>query len=960
MEDCNDIAKYLLNNGLTNLERLKNSIDPNSVSIMHLGVEEWIAFTHSFAQKVNYFNNDETIPSGDWQAFFEWAKENKNKLEEYDEGEATPHITLFVAFLKLLNFSKESLNQLTKRHLDFYYREVLQLKNKPFKPDEVFTSLHLNKNISEFLVPKGTALNGQKCENGNIRNYKTEKDVVLNKAEITEFKNIYRDNKGVYVKSSEDVKLLNSIYPFGDTINENGDYGFSIASPELKLKDEERNITITIQFIENVSPQYTLVELQGCLKLWYTSEESWVNTSFSLESYTGQEIQIKVSLKPGDAALIAPTIDVHKREHQYPLIKFLFSGESGRKLFLNWSDLSLSNIMIETLATYSENLIVKTDQGIINSKNEFYPFGSLPKKGSKLSIHSDEWINKKILHANLELQWKGLPEDFRVYYEGYYKEYFDDNFRLGVYKNRNAKISSINGEDWFTVSIGKTDTGIPLFKNLKKDGKVDKSSNFIYEVNERYNPEKTKILPIILGLENDFFNIDYPAITTIAIKNDYLIPKPPFAPLVDKINVTITTNSSYSLTNKDVTLFHEYPFGYKKIDQFNEGFLPNLIEEQGECIFGIDNSKPNQLFNVLFQLEEGTENPEKSLNNAQTYSWQYLSENKWMDLSKNFIIENDIDQFLKSALVTFKIPTFNHNNTILPSGKLWIKASIRNHFETTSRIIGVHSQAILSRFNNNENALLHLKDGLEANTISKLINRQAQVKKIEQPYSSFNGRIEEDDQRFYRRISERLRHKDRCVSAFDYNHLILEKFPFIHKVKTINHSVKSKYAIPGEVLVLVVPSMINQKVFNVLKPMISQAKVNHIERFVNARNSMHVEAKVISPKYISVKIKAKVKYHEGYDSAFYNNKLKEDITSLFAPWAYDNTVDIPLGRGIYYSQIVHFIEMLKYVDYIKDLKMVIEGKEVNKFLPNAPEVVLTSVSQNEHEFEIIEKSICTT
>jgi YD repeat-containing protein len=57
------------------------------------------------------------------------------------------------------------------------------------------------------------------------------------------------------------------------------------------------------------------------------------------------------------------------------------------------------------------------------------------------------------------------------------------------------------------------------------------------------------------------------------------------------------------------------------------------------------------------------------------------------------------------------------------------------------------------------------------------------------PYDSFGGRVAEDDSTFYTRVSERLRHKDRAITLFDYERLVLEEFPEIYKVRCLNHTV---------------------------------------------------------------------------------------------------------------------------------------------------------------------------
>ena len=50
------------------------------------------------------------------------------------------------------------------------------------------------------------------------------------------------------------------------------------------------------------------------------------------------------------------------------------------------------------------------------------------------------------------------------------------------------------------------------------------------------------------------------------------------------------------------------------------------------------------------------------------------------------------------------------------------------------------------------------------------------------------GNWQKEAQTSTKRISERLRHKGRAITRFDYERITLEQFPEIWKVKCINHT----------------------------------------------------------------------------------------------------------------------------------------------------------------------------
>ncbi len=66
-----------------------------------------------------------------------------------------PHYALFLAFLRLFAYARAEMNTLTGRHLDFYYREILQLKEKAAVPSRVHLLVELAKQAATHLIVAG-------------------------------------------------------------------------------------------------------------------------------------------------------------------------------------------------------------------------------------------------------------------------------------------------------------------------------------------------------------------------------------------------------------------------------------------------------------------------------------------------------------------------------------------------------------------------------------------------------------------------------------------------------------------------------------------------------------------------------------------------------------------------------------------------------------------------------------
>ncbi|HBC05082.1 MAG TPA: phage baseplate protein, partial [Aequorivita sp.] len=235
---------------------------------------------------------------------------------------------------------------------------------------------------------------------------------------------------------------------------------------------------------------------------------------------------------------------------------------------------------------------------------------------------------------------------------------------------------------------------------------------------------------------------------------------------------------------------------------------------------------------------------------SEKISWSVLSNNSWMELTSDYLLGNTTDNFLKTGIVTITIPReATENNTLLPSGMVWLRAKSPKSFDAVCRFINVHAQVITATFVNNGNELSHLNNGLPAETISKLTERDSAIKSVLQPYNSFGGKPEESDESYYRRVSERIRHRDRAISLWDYEHLILEKFPEVYKVKCLNHTKDNDFHAPGNVAIVVIPDIKNNNAFDIFQPRLSTAKRNEIQNYINELNTFFVSAEIINPDY---------------------------------------------------------------------------------------------------------------
>lgn len=479
-----------------------------------------------------------------------------------------------------------------------------------------------------------------------------------------------------------------------------------------------------------------------------------------------------------------------------------------------------------------------------------------------------------------------------------------------------------------------------------------------------------------LSLTTDFFHKAYAKLLAMALSGDnqdLAVPKQPYTPEIEKIELNYSATIEQVVLDKSETdrqvklqdfndkkiqLFHERPFGQTEehifLKEQDRSFSVDLdllltprYPEVGVLLIGLKEAANQQTISLLIQVAEGSENPlAEPFGPNEGLSWYILCSNEWKPLEPDFKIADTANNFLRSGIVRFVIPQEATNeNTVLEDGYFWVKVVNNKTPDTVAQLFEIKAQALSATFLDQGNELSHLETALPAGTIAKFKERKGGVKKVEQPYSSFGGRPLEKDVDFYRRVSERLRHKSRAVNIWDYEHLVLEAFPQIYKVKCLNHTkvregffepiadetattrlfeeerlVRSELA-PGHVTLVVIPDTTNKNIYDPFKPRASQQLLSEIEDFVSKSCSMHVRYNAINADFEEVRLTFDVKLKKDFDPSFYEVQLNQDIIDFLSPWASGKEADIAFGATVYRSMLIHFIDRLEYVDFVANFEI---------------------------------------
>lgn len=190
----------------------------------------------------------------------------------------SPHLALVFVFIKMFQQLQNNLNGFTRKHLDFFYQDVLRLAPAPAKPDHAFILFELQNQLRQHLIEKGTLLKDGKDNNKAEVLFAADDELVVNRSTIQQVKTLFLNNcqvqetsylEGVYM--AEDARMADGIdKPFKDdppasfatvgakdskytapsanyfTSYPAGRLGFMLASPVLLLNEGKRTINITL------------------------------------------------------------------------------------------------------------------------------------------------------------------------------------------------------------------------------------------------------------------------------------------------------------------------------------------------------------------------------------------------------------------------------------------------------------------------------------------------------------------------------------------------------------------------------------------------------------------------------------------------------------------------------------------------------------------------------------------
>ena len=580
-----------------------------------------------------------------------------------------PDTLLFRTFSNLFETYTKQINGFSKRHLNFYYGDILKQHQQLATPDSTFVYAQLAKK-ELFSLPTGTAFNAGVNNDKEPIVFKNDKSVSLNPATITSGYTLMK-SKGdggafttLYLSNIETPSILKkdeqgaivSWDTFGTTNNATQvAQSIAFASPLLFLNEGERTITFSFALQEEI-PQAFFEKATYFL----STAEDWLALKLSTPEEIAkdkkegkkQPIEVKakdcsltitINLTIEDPAIVPFAKAKEGYSTQWPIFKMSFNEFKSLS-----SPPEINTLTIDVNVTGLKNVVLYNDYGALATKKPFQPLGPTPANDESFYLGSNEIFSKKVSKLSIALDWDNLPQipkstqkgktiqlidAFSYYYEAYNK------YLAGGYKKY--------GEEEDASNEKKSSFWDKIFsKKNNKQGIIDAAVDALVP----FNNESFQVAFELLQYGKwDAFNMNNPngkgetKLYELKGTEDGVLYHQPLFQFDSKtltlsfdkeINATITLvfDISYNYLTKKVKLSVHLKINDKSLEVYDE------VPQRGIT--------PNKLKSLLANLNS-------KLSDSESEIKSYLKANEEK-------IANDIIQFILKETISSK-STFTTN-----------------------------------------------------------------------------------------------------------------------------------------------------------------------------------------------------------------------------------------------------------------------------------------------------------
>jgi hypothetical protein len=359
---------------------------------------------------------------------------------------------------------------------------------------------------------------------------------------------------------------------------------------------------------------------------------------------------------------------------------------------------------------------------------------------------------------------------------------------------------------------------------------------------------------------------------------------------------------------------HLHPFGeiQRPPPQWKGiGMIPNV----DQSMLYIDLSAYTSSVNLLFTLQNEQEMwsddlPQLVWEQAQV---QTTGSIEWTALK---VFSDSTNSLLNSGIVSLQL--------LACSEPPQLRARLMNQPSTATWVCAVTNNAISATWVGPGGGQ-NLSQPLPAGSITKSVSAINGIASIAQPLASWGGYSQLTGRAFDVWMAERLRHKNRASTTWDYAHLCLAAIPTLWQAAVVPATDAATGAsTPGTVWVIAVAGPSTPGVTDPTQPMADSTTLGEIHDLLAQVTSPFVDIQVSNPPYTRITVHAELVFQTTDTPEEWVICLQNDLILWLSPWP-----DASLGQrpADYYTRdaVAEFIRQRSYVKGINSIELEYQG-----------------------------------
>jgi hypothetical protein len=321
------------------------------------------------------------------------------------------------------------------------------------------------------------------------------------------------------------------------------------------------------------------------------------------------------------------------------------------------------------------------------------------------------------------------------------------------------------------------------------------------------------------------------------------------------------------------------------------------LDYKGVLFLEIENLVPADALSIYFKLSRkyaGTDTKKLEI------GYHYLAVTGWKELK---VLADSTNKFTCSGVIKVNVPLDMATDTLVfPDKKYWISIGVKDDPGSFAETVFLKTNGFYVQRSGLSFLAVTEKPRIPAGTIVQTKMPVPQISAIVQPFPSQGGRAAETETTMNRRVSNRMKTKDRAVTAGDYFRLIRQEFDDIYYSKVV-------YDPAGKSTEIYVVKAYDRATDpNAFLPLVSECGEQKIEDFLKARASAFARISVSNFKIEYVKVKAVVVIKDGYEKDGVRKNIIEAINIFLSPWIASSQQQLKIDQGLSDGELAAFIK----------------------------------------------------